>query len=94
MNAVDFARALIDIDSTTGREQADITGHTPVHVNRTLQEMRTLGLIELRSRWLRIPNLERLRQVALFDSCYLHWEARDNDRPKAAQPAEKRLLAG
>jgi CRP-like cAMP-binding protein len=77
----------------TQLELADITGLTPVHVNRTLQEMRTLGLIELRSRWLRIPDLERLRQLALFDGRYLHWEARDNDRPKAAQPAEKRLLA-
>lgn len=77
----------------TQLELADITGLTPVHVNRTLQEMRTLGLIELRSRWLRIPDLERLRQAALFDGRYLHWEAPGHDRPKLLPPVEKWLLA-
>ena len=77
----------------TQLELADITGLTPVHVNRTLQEMRTLGLIELRSRWLRIPELERLRQVGLFDGRYLHWEAPGHDRPKLLPPVEKWLFA-
>ena len=45
---------------------ADIAGLTPVHVNRTLQEMRALGLIELRSKWLRIHDLEALRLLGLF----------------------------
>lgn len=43
---------------------ADITGLTPVHVNRTLQSMRAADLIELQSRWLRIPSLRKLREVA------------------------------
>lgn len=43
---------------------ADLTGLTPVHVNRTLQTMRTAGLIELQSKWLRIPDLAALREAA------------------------------
>lgn len=43
---------------------ADLTGLTPVHVNRTLQMMRTAGLIELQSKWLRIPDLAALREAA------------------------------
>lgn len=76
----------------TQLDLADITGLTPVHVNRTLQEMRTLGLIELRSRWLRIPDLKRLRQVALFDGRYLHTEARALDHMPASGAAEKKLM--
>lgn len=48
----------------TQMEIADMTGLTPVHVNRTLQSMRALGLIELQSRWLRIPDLGALRNAA------------------------------
>lgn len=77
----------------TQLDLADITGLTPVHVNRTLQEMRTLGLIELRSRWLRIPDIKRLRDVAMFDGRYLHWDARSQEQPGVAVPAERRLLA-
>lgn len=51
---------------------ADIAGLTPVHVNRTLQDMRHMGLIELRSKWLRVPDLNKLRQAALFQDRYLH----------------------
>lgn len=51
---------------------ADIAGLTPVHVNRTLQDMRQMGLVELRSKWLRIPDLMRLRQAGLFQDRYLH----------------------
>lgn len=43
---------------------ADLTGLTPVHVNRTLQAMRAAGLIELQSKWLRIPDLATLRGAA------------------------------
>ncbi|HUD93359.1 Crp/Fnr family transcriptional regulator [Sphingobium sp.] len=45
-------------------EIADMTGLTPVHVNRTLQSMRAKGLIELQSKWLRIPELHALREAA------------------------------
>ncbi|WP_030541123.1 MULTISPECIES: Crp/Fnr family transcriptional regulator [Sphingobium] len=48
----------------TQMEIADLTGLTPVHVNRTLQVMRTRGLVELQAKWLRIPDLRALRQAA------------------------------
>ena len=48
----------------TQTELADLTGLTPVHVNRTLQAMRSCGLIELQSKWLRIPDLRALRNAA------------------------------
>ena len=51
---------------------ADITGLTSVHVNRTLQELRRSGLIILTNRRLTIPDLDRLKDVALFTGNYLH----------------------
>ena len=48
----------------TQMEIADMTGLTPVHVNRTLQTMRARGLVELQSKWLRIPDLAALRDAA------------------------------
>ncbi len=45
---------------------ADIAGLTPVHVNRTLQQMRRSGLIELKSKQLRLPDFAQLRKIALF----------------------------
>ena len=55
----------------TQLDLADITGLTPVHVNRTLQDMRANGLVELHSRVLKIPDLDRLKRVALFHGQYL-----------------------
>ncbi|WP_375410786.1 helix-turn-helix domain-containing protein, partial [uncultured Methylobacterium sp.] len=43
-----------------------------VHVNRTLQELRRQGLIELKSGRLTILDLPRLRALAEFKSNYLH----------------------
>jgi CRP-like cAMP-binding protein len=48
----------------TQMDIADLTGLTPVHVNRTLQSMRASGLIEFQSKWLRIPNVAALREAA------------------------------
>lgn len=56
----------------TQYDLADATGLTAIHVNRTLQELRRLGLIELRRRQLIIPDLDQLQQVAEFDPAYLH----------------------
>ncbi|QKS00554.1 Crp/Fnr family transcriptional regulator [Sphingomonas sp. CL5.1] len=47
---------------------ADVTGLTPVHVNRTLQQMRRAGLIELKSKQLRLRDFSRLRKIAFFRS--------------------------
>jgi CRP-like cAMP-binding protein len=56
----------------TQLDLADATGLTAVHVNRTLQELRKDGLIELHSRALTIPDLDALRNAGLFNGNYLH----------------------
>jgi CRP-like cAMP-binding protein len=56
----------------TQTELADAIGLTPVHVNRTLQDMRAQGLISLQDKELVIPDLERLQAVAMFNANYLH----------------------
>ncbi|MBW0006546.1 MAG: Crp/Fnr family transcriptional regulator, partial [Sphingomonas sp.] len=48
----------------TQTDLADATGLTSVHVNRTLQELRRDGMIELERKQLRILDLERLMDVA------------------------------
>ena len=60
----DFPLTQVDI--------ADATGLTPVHVNRTLQELRRDELIELERKQLNIPDLHRLMDVAMFNANYLH----------------------
>ena len=56
----------------TQNDLAEATGLTPVHVNRTLQELRRDGLIELAHKRLIIPNLDRLMGAAMFNPNYLH----------------------
>lgn len=58
----------------TQGDLADATGLTPVHVNRTLQELRRDRLIELDRKQLHILDIERLKQVAMFNPNYLHLE--------------------
>ncbi|HUD95297.1 Crp/Fnr family transcriptional regulator [Sphingobium sp.] len=48
----------------TQMDIADVTGLTPVHVNRTLQSLRSKGLLDLQSKWLRILDLGGLRRAA------------------------------
>ena len=54
---------------------ADTTGVSNVHVNRSLQELRRRGLIDLRSKRLEILDLPALKAVAEFKPNYLHLEA-------------------
>jgi len=56
----------------TQNDLADATGLTSVHVNRTLQELRRDGLIELERKQLQILDLERMMQIAMFNANYLH----------------------
>lgn len=56
----------------TQNDLADATGVTPVHLNRSLQELRRDGLLEFRAKHLRILDFERLKQVAMFNPNYLH----------------------
>lgn len=56
----------------TQEELADATGLTPVHVNRTLKQLREEGLIELKGRALTILDPQGLKRVARFNPNYLH----------------------
>jgi CRP-like cAMP-binding protein len=56
----------------TQNDIAAATGLTAVHVNRTLQELRRRGLIELQGKTLTIPDMLALQDVGLFNPAYLH----------------------
>ncbi len=56
----------------TQTDIADATGLTAVHVNRTLQDLRRDGLVELHGRVLTIPDMPALKNAALFNDNYLH----------------------
>lgn len=53
-------------------ELADALGLSTVHVNRTLQDLRTAGLIALKGKMLTIPDLNALQTAAQFNANYLH----------------------
>lgn len=52
----------------------DATGLTPVHVNRTLRDLRERGLVEVPPREVHILQWDRLRESGEFDPAYLHFE--------------------
>jgi CRP-like cAMP-binding protein len=52
----------------------DALGLSTVHINRSLMELRGLGLIILEKHGLTIPNLEKLEEYASFDPLYLHMD--------------------
>lgn len=56
----------------TQEEMADVLGLTAVHVNRTLQGLRSDGLIQLRDQRLVISDWAALRRTSGFDPAYLH----------------------
>ena len=53
-------------------ELADITGMTPVHLNRCLKELRDGGLVTFRNGRVELHNVEGLRRDAQYDPAYLH----------------------
>jgi len=56
----------------TQNDLGDAMGQTSVHINRTLQELRGMGLITLRSRRLTIHDPAALARLGHFDNAYLH----------------------
>jgi CRP-like cAMP-binding protein len=56
----------------TQADIADAAGLTAVHVNRTLQDLRREGLIELQNRTLTIPDLDALMAAGMFNPNYLN----------------------
>ncbi len=53
---------------------ADATGLSAVHVNRSLQQLRSSDLIEWKGRTLTIPDFANLVKFAQFNADYLHLE--------------------
>ncbi len=60
----------------TQRELSECLGLTVVHANRTLQELRRRGLVELENRRLTIRNRRGLEGLAEFDPAYLYLDKR------------------
>jgi len=56
----------------TQRELSECLGLTVVHANRTLQELRRRGIVELENRHLIIRDMRGLEGVAEFDPSYLY----------------------
>lgn len=60
----------------TQTDLAECLGLTPVHVNRTLKELRERGLVEFRGGRVVIHDRAGLERVAEFDPAYLYLERR------------------
>jgi len=75
-HALDFPLTQIDL--------ADACGLTPSHVNRILQRFREDGLIELRSRTLKVTDPAGLREVGQFNASYLHLDRTVEGDPAVA----------
>ncbi|MDB5454295.1 MAG: Crp/Fnr family transcriptional regulator [Caulobacteraceae bacterium] len=56
----------------TQDQLADATGMTPMHVNRTLKQLRHDGIVEFRQGRVTIPDPAQLKKVARFEADYLH----------------------
>ncbi len=59
------------------QELADITGMTPVHLNRCLKELRDAGLVTFRNAKVELHDLAGLVHEAQFDPAYLHLGSHD-----------------
>lgn len=62
----------------TQQEVAECLGITPVHVNRTLKELRERGLVTFRDNRVSITDRAGLEAVAEFDPAYLYLDRRDH----------------
>jgi CRP-like cAMP-binding protein len=65
----------------TQEQLGDATGLTAVHVNRTMQALRTDGLISSDKRAITIENWKALTAVGDFDTAYLHPEVAQGSPP-------------
>lgn len=65
----------------TQEQLGDATGLTPVHVNRTLQKLRSDGLITRDRRAITIEDWKALSGVGDFVSAYLHLESEQGSAP-------------
>jgi CRP-like cAMP-binding protein len=60
-------------------ELADALGISAVHVNRTLQQLRKMGVASIERQRLTIHDWPRLKAIADFDSTYLHLGERSDN---------------
>ncbi|MBL8270564.1 Crp/Fnr family transcriptional regulator [Steroidobacter sp.] len=68
----------------TQSELADTVALSTVHVNRTLKELRRVGLVSMSSKALSIHDFAGLRALAMFDPSYLHLEGDGLIRDRAS----------
>lgn len=61
----------------TQQHLADALGLSVVHVNRVLQVLKKLGLLQIRTSHVQIADLEKLETFAEFDKGYLQLPARE-----------------
>jgi len=69
----------------TQTELGDATGLSNVHVNRTLQELRRLGVISTIKKVHTIVDWEMLKETADFDPAYLHLLSTKGEAGRAAR---------
>lgn len=76
----------------TQNDLANATGLTPVHVNRTIQQLRRKELIILAGKKLTIPDMRALQDAGLFNPAYLHHRRlnRHNDLGRAEAVSDLR----
>lgn len=56
------------------KEMAEATGITPIHVNRTLRELKLAKTITLEGKWVTLLDVERLTEIAAFPERVPVWE--------------------
>jgi CRP-like cAMP-binding protein len=75
----------------TQEELADVLGVTNVHVNRTLQDLRSTGSVSLEFRHLTIHNLSRLAEIGRFTPDYLLREGlRASEELASTRPCDRK----
>lgn len=72
LQAVDCATGNAFDLPITQTELADVLGLSTVHVNRSLQELRSAGLVTLKGRRLEVPDVDQLNAYCDFNPNYLH----------------------
>ena len=71
----------------TQTDIADSLGLSTVHVNRTLQQLRSKGLLELDDGSLKVRDWEGLQEAGEFDPTYLHFKSERRDGLHLRSPA-------
>ena len=61
-------------------EMADLFGLSAVHVNRALQDLRSSGLLFMRSRKVTLPEVSALRELSMFNPAAPHQDGTSFDR--------------